>query len=79
MAGHYRPVDRDQAYLVPPSMAEWLPVEHPVWFVIEVIEDLASELKGFHARPVLGGIGRAAYDPTMLVTLLDYAMWQGVR
>jgi transposase len=66
-------------YLVPPSMAEWLPVEHPVWFVIEVIKDLGPELKGFHARRVLGGIGRAAYDPTMLVTLLVYAMWQGVR
>lgn len=79
MAGYYRPVDRDQAYLVPPSMAEWLPVEHPVWFVIEVVGDLAPELKGFHARSVLGGIGRAAYDPTMLVTLLVYAMWQGVR
>jgi transposase len=72
-------VDRDQAYLVPPSMAEWLPVEHPVWFVIEVIRDLGPELRGFHARPVLGGTGRAAYDPTMLVTLLVYAMWQGVR
>jgi transposase len=60
-------------------MAEWLPVEHPVWFVIEVVKDLAPELKGFHARPVLGGTGRAAYDPTMLVTLLVYAMWQGVR
>jgi len=79
VAGHYRPVDREQAYLVPPSMAEWLPVEHPVWFVIEVIKDMASELKGFHARQVLGGTGRAAYDPTMLVTLLVYAMWQGVR
>jgi transposase len=60
-------------------MAEWLPVEHPVWFVIEVIKDLAPELKGFHARSVLGGTGRAAYDPMMLVTLLVYAMWQGVR
>lgn len=60
-------------------MAEWLPVEHPVWFVIEVIKDLAPQLKGFHARPVLGGTGRAAFDPTMLVTLLVYAMWQGVR
>jgi transposase len=72
-------VDRDQAYLVPPSMAEWLPVEHPVWFVIEVIKDLAPELRRFHAREVLGGTGRAAYDPMMLVTLLTYAMWQGVR
>lgn len=79
MAGYYRPVDRDQAYLVPPSMAEWLPVEHPVWFVIEVIKDLGPELKGFRARSVLGGTGRAAYDPMMLVTLLVYAMWQGVR
>jgi transposase len=60
-------------------MAEWLPVEHPVWFVIEVVKDMASELNGFHARAVLGGTGRAAYDPTMLVTLLVYAMWQGVR
>ncbi|HEX6967378.1 MAG TPA: transposase [Micromonosporaceae bacterium] len=64
---------------MPPSIAEWLPVEHPVWFVIEVINDLAPELKGFHARPVLGGTGRAAYDPMMLTTLLVYAMWQGVR
>ena len=64
---------------MPPSMAEWLPVEHPVWFVIETISDLAPELKGFHARPVLGGTGRAAYDPMMLVTLLAYASWQGVR
>ena len=60
-------------------MADWLPVEHPVWFVIEVVKDLAPGLKGFHARPVLGGTGRARYDPTMLVTLLVYAMWQGVR
>ena len=49
MAGHYRPVDRDQAYLVPPSMADWLPVEHPVFFVIEVIKDLAPDLGRFHA------------------------------
>jgi transposase len=60
-------------------MAEWLPVEHPVWFVIEVVNDMAPELRVFHARPVLGGTGRAAYDPMMLVTLLVYAMWQGVR
>jgi transposase len=79
MAGHYRPVDRDQVYLMPPSMAEWLPVEHPVWFVIEVVKDLEPELRRFRAREVLGGSGRAAYDPMMLVTLMAYALWQGVR
>jgi transposase len=72
-------VNRDQAYLVPPSLTEWLPVEHPVFFVIEVIKDLAPDLKAFHRRKALGGSGRAAYDPMMLVTLLVYASWQGVR
>jgi transposase len=79
MARYYRPVDREQVYLVPPSMADWLPREHPVWFVIEVITDLAPDLKAFHRRQVLGGTGRASYDPMMLVTLLVYASWQGVR
>ena len=79
MAGHYRAVNRDQAYLVPPSLTEWLPPEHPVFFVIEVIEDMAPKLRAFHRRKALGGSGRAMYDPMMLVTLLVYASWQGVR
>jgi len=60
-------------------MTEWLPPEHPVFFVIEVIKDLAPDLKAFHRRKALGGSGRAMYDPMMLVTLLVYASWQGVR
>jgi transposase len=72
-------VDREQAFLVPPSMLEWLPAEHPVFFVIEVIRDLSPRLTAFRRRRVLGGAGRAAYDPMMLVTLLVYASWQGVR
>jgi transposase len=72
-------VDRDQAYLVPPSLAEWLPPEHPVFFVIDIVEDLRNDLAGFRHRQVLGGVGRAGYDPLLLVTVLVYAMWQGVR
>jgi len=64
---------------MPPSLAEWLPAEHPVFFVIEIVEDMREELAGFHRRRVLGGTGRAGYDPLMLVTVLVYAMWQGVR
>jgi transposase len=60
-------------------MADWLPREHPVWFVIEVIRDLSPRLNAFRRREVLGGSGRAMYDPMMLVTLLVYASWQGVR
>ena len=39
MAKGYRPVDRDQPFLFPPDMREWLPADHPVWLVITVVED----------------------------------------
>ena len=64
---------------MPPSLVEWLPPEHPVFFVIDMVEDMREGLAGFHRRQVLGGTGRAGYDPLMLVAVLVYAMWQGVR
>ena len=40
MAMGYRPVDRDQMFLLPPDMRGWLPVKHFVWFLLAVIEEL---------------------------------------
>jgi transposase len=77
VAGFYRRVDRDQLFLMPPSMADWLPADHPVWFVIDVVADL--DTRAFHAHRVQGGPGAPAYDPDMLVTLLIYGAWHGVR
>lgn len=34
------PVDRDTAYLLPPSVDEWLPKDHLARFVVEVIDRL---------------------------------------
>jgi hypothetical protein len=36
MAKRYRRVDRDQLFLFPPSMRDWLPDDHPVWLVITI-------------------------------------------
>jgi transposase len=72
MAKRYRPVDRDQPYLFPPSMRDWLPPEHPVWLVITVVED-HLDTSAFHALRKAGGPGAAGYDPDMLVTLLVWA------
>ena len=33
-------VDRDTAYLLPPSVNEWLPQDHLARFVVEVIDQL---------------------------------------
>ena len=40
MALGYRRVDRDQQFLLPPDMREWLPESHLVWFVIETVDQL---------------------------------------
>ena len=71
MAKGYRPVIRDQGFLLPPDMRDWLPEDHPVWLVIEAVGQL--DTSAFHARRKTGGAGAAGYDPDMLVTLLIWA------
>ena len=46
MAKTYRPVDRDQEFLLRPSMVEWLDGDHVVWFVIEAVNRL--DTRPFH-------------------------------
>jgi transposase len=76
MAKGYRPVDRDQPFLFPPDMREWLPAGDPVWLVIEAVSLL--DTSAFHAGRKTGGAGTAGYDPDMLVTLLIWAYANGV-
>lgn len=68
---------RDQEFLLPPNMADWLPGDHLVWFVIDVVDRL--DTRGFHARAKRGGVGRQGYDPDMLLALLVYAYAVGER
>jgi len=76
MAKGYRPVDRDQAFLLPVDMREWLPGDHPVHLVIAVIED-HLDTSAFHAGRKTGGAGAAGYDPDMLVAVLVWAYAHG--
>ena len=77
MAKRYRPVERDQPFLLPPDMREWLPADHPVWLVITAVEG-HLDTSGFHALRRTGGAGAAGYDPDMLVTVLVWAYAHGV-
>ena len=72
MAKGYRPVDRDQPFLFPPDMREWLPADHPVHLVITVVED-HLDTSAFHAGRKTGGAGTAGYDPDMLAAVLVWA------
>ena len=69
--------DREQAFLMPPSLRDWLPGDHLAWFVIETVQQL--DLAAFYADYRVDGLGRAAYDPAVMVSLLMYAYSTGVR
>lgn len=79
MAKGYRSVVRDQRFLLPPDMCEWLPAEHLVWFLLDVVARL--DTTALHQRPrraqqgpaTGSAAGRAGYDPDMLLGLLIYA------
>jgi transposase len=67
-------VDRDTAYLLPPSVDEWLPDDHLARFVVEVIDRLdLSELVRQYA-----GRGSDAHHPAVLLGLLIYGYASGV-
>jgi transposase len=63
--------DREQAFLLPPSLRDWLPEDHLVWFVIDTVGRL--DLSAFYAAYRADGHGRAAYEPLMVVSLVLYA------
>jgi transposase len=76
MAREFLTGDRDQGFLLPPDLREWLPEDHLVWFVLEVVEEL--DLSGF-AQRAADPRGRRRYDPALLVGLLIYAYCVGER
>jgi hypothetical protein len=45
MARNFIECDREQAFLMPPSLREWLPEDHLAWFVIDAVAEM--DLNGF--------------------------------
>jgi len=77
MAYSYKSPDRDQLFLLPPSVRDWLPQDHLVFFVLDAVDLL--ELSAFDAKHPNDGVGRRAYNPKMMLALLVYAYCLGVR
>ncbi len=65
--------DRNQQYLLPASVDEWLPEEHLARFIVEVIDQL--DLSKLTRR--YSGSGSAAYHPAMMLALLVYGYASG--
>jgi transposase len=77
MAYNFLPCDRDQAYLLPPSLKDWLPEGHLAWFVLDAVEQI--DLSEFYKKYRTDGVGNSAYHPSMMVALLMYSYCTGER
>jgi len=77
MAYNLLPCDREQGYLMPPSLRDWLGEGELAWFVLDAIEQM--DLGEFYVAYRKDGWGAAAYDPAMMVAVLLYAYCQGIR
>ena len=75
MAKEYLSFNRQQAYLLPPSIDEWLPQEHLARFIIEIVKEL--DLSNIH-KAYGGQGGSKAYHPEVLLSLLFYGYAIGV-
>jgi transposase len=67
---------RDQLFLLPVSMRDWLEEGHLAWFVLDVIAEL--ETGALHRRPG-GAPGRPPYEPEMMCALVLYGYCCGIR
>ena len=71
---NFRPVDRATPFLLPPSVADWLPKDHLVRFVVDIVDQLDLSALTRQYR----GTGSAAYHPTVMLGLLIYGYATGV-
>ena len=62
---------------MPPDLRDWLAEGHLVWFVIDAVEQM--DVAAFYAAYRRDGLGRPAYEPSMMVALVLYAYARGVR
>jgi transposase len=71
MGARFIGVDREQVFLMPPSVRDWVPDGHLVWTVLDAVGEL--DLSAFYAAYRADGHGRPAYEPSMMVALVLYA------
>src|SRR3954454_15320579 len=77
MAQNFIEGGREQGFLLPPDVREWLPADHLAWFVIDAAGEM--DLSAFYAAYRADGHGRAAHEPSLMVALILYAFATKVR
>ena len=87
MSQRYKPYNRDQQFLLPPSFRDWLPKGDLAYFICEMVDELdlseiyryyeEAEDKKSRRKRRKARSGQPAYHPKMMVSLLLYAYCNG--
>jgi len=64
MAQNFVGADRDQLFLLPPDLTDWVPDDHVVWSILGAVDQM--DLSAFYGAFWENGPGRAAYEPSMM-------------
>lgn len=75
-----RALTREQSYLLPPSLDDWVPADHPVRFVAAVVDDLtAADWAQLGVAASSAWTGAPAYHPEVLLSVWLAGFMSGVR
>ena len=71
----FRPYDPDQEYLLPPALRDWLPKDHLVLYVMDLVGEL--DLSEIYRSYDGSKGGKPPYNPRMMTTLILYSYCVG--
>ena len=77
MAYNFRAVNREQGFLLPPDIRDWIPESDLAWFILDAVKQM--NLQSFYRNYRRDGRGGASYPPDMMVSLLLYSYCLGER
>ncbi len=63
-----------EQFLLPPSIEDWIPRDHPVRFIREIVGQMDLKKLGF--RLPQNEVGRPAYSPRLLLRVWLYGYWK---
>ena len=72
----FKPYQPNQLFLLPPDMKQWLPEDHLVYFIMDVVGQL--DLNTIYRSYDNSKGGQPPYDPRMIVALLLYSYCIGL-
>ncbi len=77
MPYNFKKADRDQLYLIPPDIREWLPKDDLAWVIMDAVEQM--DLEAIYKKYRKDGVGGEGYEPSILLSVLLYSYCKGMR